>query len=128
MSEDVLLSDSESFHSGLSEKDLKENDYDDEAKYIRGSSFDMFEFERVDQRGRTPLHIAISLGHFEIGIWEADQADKNMFGRTNNILAGYSNKAVLALPDIPMLEGCRKAAVDRQVAVSILFRFVALFP
>ena len=61
-------------------------------------------------------------------IWQADQADKNMFGRTNNILAGYLNKAVLALPDIPMLEGCRKAALDRQVAVSILFRFVAHFP
>ena len=76
MSEDVLLSDSESFHSGVSEKDFKENyklhylvwcnDYDDVAKYIRNPSFDMFEFERVDQRGRTPLHIAISFGHFEI--------------------------------------------------------------
>jgi len=76
MSEDVLLSDSESFHSGVSEKDFKEtfklhylvwcNDYDDVSKYIRSPSFDMFEFERVDQRGRTPLHIAISFGHFEI--------------------------------------------------------------
>ena len=76
MSEDVLLSDSESFHSEVSEKDFKEtfklhylvwcNDYDDVSKYIRSPSFDMFEFERVDQRGRTPLHIAISFGHFEI--------------------------------------------------------------
>lgn len=26
----------------------------------------MFEFERIDPRGRTPLHLAISLGEFEI--------------------------------------------------------------
>ena len=29
-------------------------------------TFEMFEFERIDPRGRTPLHLAISLGEFEI--------------------------------------------------------------
>ena len=36
------------------------------AKYIRSNTFEMFEFERIDPRGRTPLHLAISLGEFEL--------------------------------------------------------------
>ena len=41
-------------------------DFDAVAKYIRSNTFEMFEFERIDPRGRTPLHLAISLGEFEL--------------------------------------------------------------
>jgi len=71
------MSDSESFHS---QEDVEQNyeqvyrlhfliwsrDFDAVAKYIRSDTFEMFEFERIDPRGRTPLHLAISLGEFEI--------------------------------------------------------------
>jgi len=43
-----------------------EQDYSNVAKYIRSDEFEMYEFERIDPRGRTPLHLAISLGLFEI--------------------------------------------------------------
>ena len=61
-------SDSDSFHSQTSGQiDNKvtyrlhyliwENDYDAVSKYIRSDNFEMFEFERIDPRGRTPLHL-----------------------------------------------------------------------
>ena len=61
-------SDSDSFHSQASVGDdhkttyrlhylIWGNDYDAVAKFIRSESFEMFEFERIDPRGRTPLHL-----------------------------------------------------------------------
>jgi len=34
-----------------------EQDYSNVAKYIRSDEFEMYEFERIDPRGRTPLHL-----------------------------------------------------------------------
>ena len=59
-------SDGDSFHSSASDdfKDsyklhylIWQNDYNTVAKYIRSEPFDMVEFERIDPRGRTPLHL-----------------------------------------------------------------------
>ena len=60
-------SDSDSFHSDEGEQDPKEayklhyliwqNDYEQVARFIRSSTFELYEFERIDPRGRTPLHL-----------------------------------------------------------------------
>ena len=61
-------SDTDSFHSETSGGEdpksshklhvlIWENDYSKVASYIRSDSFEMFEFERIDPRGRTPLHL-----------------------------------------------------------------------
>ena len=52
-------------------------------------------------------------------IWDANQTERNIYGQINNPLMNMFNTAVLLLPDIPMFEGCRKAALDRAVTVSL---------
>jgi len=53
-------------------------------------------------------------------VWQVDQTERSIYGSTTNPLHNFINHAIIMAPLIPYIltEDCKKAAMDRQIAVS----------
>ena len=67
-----------------------------------------------------PMPGADTMGYEGKNVWQVDQTERSIYGSTTNPIHNMINHAILMAPLIPYIltEDCKKAAMDRQIAVS----------